>query len=103
MTLSAGIDTDIRIDPTLATPGTLINAEDDLGLDDSKLLPLAEITLLPGERHLIRLSGFSLRRSARTVIDRTIVFDDQTYRPGEIRRQHAQPDRLSVSRTATAS
>lgn len=83
MTLSADIDTDIRVDPTLATPGTLINAEDDLGLDDNKLLPLAEITLLPGDRHLIRLSGFSLRRSARKEIDQTIVFDDQTYLPGE--------------------
>lgn len=84
MTLSADIDTDVRIDPTLATPGTLISAEDDLGLDDNKFLPLAEITLLPGERHLIRLSGFSLRRSARQAIDRTIVFDDQTYLPGEV-------------------
>jgi hypothetical protein len=83
MTLNAGADTTIRVDPTLATEGTLIDAEDDLGLEDSKLLPLAEITLLPGERHLIRLSGFSLRRSARTMIDRTIVFDDQTYNPGE--------------------
>jgi hypothetical protein len=83
MTLNAGMDTDIRVDPTLATPGTLINAEDDLGLDDSKLLPLAEITLLPGDRHLIRLSGFSLRRSARQAIDRTLVFDDQTYLAGE--------------------
>lgn len=83
MTLNAGIDTDLRVDPTLVTPGTLINAEDDLGLDDTKLLPLAELTLLPGDRHLIRLSGFGLRRSARAVIDRTLVFDDQTYRAGE--------------------
>lgn len=79
MTLGASVDTDIRVDPTLATQGTLINAEDDLGLDEAKLLPLAEITLLPGDRHLIRLSGFGLRRSARRNIDRTIVFDDQTY------------------------
>src|SRR5690606_9442047 len=64
--------------------GTLVNAEDDFGLDDSKFLPLAEITLLPGERHLIRLSGFGLRRSARRTIDRTIVFDDQTYAPNEL-------------------
>jgi hypothetical protein len=83
MTLSANLDTDIRIDPNLATQGTLINAEDDLGLDDSKLLPLVELTLLPGDRHLIRLSGFSVRRSADQVIDKTIVFDDQTYLPGE--------------------
>lgn len=83
MMLGASYDTDLRIDPTLATPGTPINAEDDLGLDDSDLLPLAEITLLPGERHLIRLSGFGMRRRAQKIIDRTIVFDDQTYLPGE--------------------
>ncbi|WP_161812729.1 porin family protein [Steroidobacter agaridevorans] len=84
MTLSANLDTDIRVDPTLATPGTLVDAEEDLGLDDNKLLPLAEITLLPGDRHLIRLSGFSLRRSARQAIDESIVFDDQIYLPGEV-------------------
>jgi hypothetical protein len=84
MMLGATYDTDIRIDPTLATPGTPINAEDDLGLDDSDLLPLAEITLLPGDRHLLRLSGFGMRRSAQKRINRTIVFDDQTYLPNEL-------------------
>jgi hypothetical protein len=84
MMLGATYDTDLRIDPTLATQGTLINAEDDLGLDDSDLLPLGEITLLPGDRHMIRLSGFSMRRSARKQITQTIVFDDQTYQPGEL-------------------
>ena len=84
MTLGAGIDTDLRIDRTLATPGTMVNAEDDLGLDDMKILPLGEITLLPGERHLLRLSGFGLRRTEEQAIDRTIVFDEQTYLPGEI-------------------
>jgi hypothetical protein len=84
MMLGATYDTDLRIDPTLATQGTLISAEDDLGLDDSDLLPLAEITLLPGDRHLVRLSGFGMRRSAQQVINRTIVFDDQTYQAGEL-------------------
>jgi hypothetical protein len=83
MGIGANLDTNLRIDPTIITPGTLVNAEDDLGLDDAKFLPLAEITLLPGDRHLIRLSGFGLRRSARQRIDRTIVFDDQTYLVGE--------------------
>jgi hypothetical protein len=83
MMLNASLDTDLRIDPTLVTAGTPINAEDDFALDDMKLLPLAEITLLPGERHLIRLSGFGIRRSAQNRIDRTIVFDDQTYLTGE--------------------
>ncbi len=84
MGVGAGLDTQVRMDPSPVTAGTLLNAEDDLGLDDSKLLPLAEITLLPGDRHLIRLSGFGLRRSASKIIDRTIVFDDQTYQPNEL-------------------
>lgn len=84
MLLGAEYDTDLRVDPTLATPGTLINAEDDLGLDRSDLLPLAELTLLPGDRHLIRLSGFGMRRSAQKIINRTIVFDDQAYLAGEL-------------------
>lgn len=83
MLLGAGFDTDLRIDPTVAMQGTPINAENDLGLDDSDLLALGEVTLLPGERHLIRLSGFGMRRRAQKIIDRTIVFDDQTYLPGE--------------------
>ena len=83
MMLGASYDTTLRIDPTLATPGTPINAEDDLGLDDSDVLPLGEITLLPGERHIVRLSGFGMRRRAQKVITKTIVFDDQTYLPGE--------------------
>ena len=81
--LGAGIDTTLRIDESLTEQGTVIHAEDDLGLDDSRLLPLAEITLLPGDHHLVRLSGMSLRRSANKVIDEEIVFDDEIYLPGE--------------------
>lgn len=81
--LGASVDTRLRIDESLTEPGTVLDAEDDLGLDDSRLLPLAEITLLPGGRHLLRLSGMSLRRSAHRILDREIIFDDQTYLPGE--------------------
>lgn len=79
----ASIDTDLRVDPLPTIPGTDIDAEDDLGLDDSALLPQAELTLLPGKRHLIRLSALSTRRSAARIIDREIVFDDEVYRSGE--------------------
>lgn len=81
--LSMGLDTQLRIDPSVTEPGTLINAEEDLGLDDSDLLPQVELTLLPGKRHLVRLSAFNSRRSAQKVIESDIVFDDQTYRANE--------------------
>lgn len=81
--LGASIDTDLRVDELPTIPGTDIDAEDDLGLDDSALLPQAELTLLPSRRHLIRLSALSTRRSANHIIDRDIVFDDEVYRAGE--------------------
>lgn len=83
MMLGASFDTSIRIDPTLAMQGTTIDGENDLGLDASDLLVLGEITLLPGDRHLLRLSGFGMRRRAQKNINRIIVFDDQTYQIGE--------------------
>jgi hypothetical protein len=81
--LNAGYDTTLRVDESLTEPGTVVSAEDDLGLDDAELLAQAEVTLLPGERHLIRLNGLSSSRSAQKVLDETIVFDDEVYLPGE--------------------
>lgn len=83
MLLGAGIDTTLRVDESPTLPGTVISAEDDLGLEDFELMPTAEITLLPGNRHLIRLSGFSSRRSASTIVDQEIFFDDEVFEPGE--------------------
>jgi hypothetical protein len=81
--LSASIDTKLRVDQSLTLPGTLLDAEDDLGLDDSDLMPQAEITLLPGKHHLLRLSGFSTRRSASKILEEEIFWDDDVYEPGE--------------------
>src|SRR5690606_15738938 len=38
LVLGAGFDTTLRVDESLTEQGTEINAEDDLGLDDSKIL-----------------------------------------------------------------
>ena len=81
--LGSGFDTKLRVDESLTLPGTPIDAEDDLGLDDAALLPQVELTLLPGKHHLIRLSGMSTRRDAQKILDKEIFFDDQVYEPGE--------------------
>lgn len=81
--LGAGFDTQLRIDESLDELGTEISAEDDLGLDDSKVLVQGELTLLPGDHHLVRLSGMAMRRSAQRILDRQIEFDDETYFAGE--------------------
>ena len=81
--LYTGFDTQLRVDESLTNQGTQISAEDDLGLDDSKLLVQGELTLLPGERHLVRLSGMTTRRRAEKDIETVIEFDDEVYDIGE--------------------
>lgn len=81
--LWAGSDTKLRIDPSTLQQGTLIDTESDLDLEEDQVLAQAELTLLPGERHLVRLSALSSRRSAQTIIDRQIRFEDDVYNAGE--------------------
>jgi hypothetical protein len=79
----ASVDTRLRVDPTPAVAGTSFAAENDLGLAKSKVLPQFELTLLPGKRHLIRLSALPLRRSGAATLDRTLVIQNNTYVPGQ--------------------
>jgi hypothetical protein len=79
----ASATTQMRVDESPTLPGTQINAEDDLGLEDFELLPQVELTLLPGERHLVRLSAFAMHRSANKFIEREISFDNEDYEIGE--------------------
>ena len=79
----ASATTKMRVDESPTLPGTQISAEDDLGLEDFELLPQVELTLLPGERHLLRLSAFAMHRSANKFIERQISFDNEDYVIGE--------------------
>lgn len=81
--LPVSIDTQFRLDPSDTVSGTHVDGESDLGLTDSKFVPQLELTLLPGKHHLVRLSAFTVRRSAQEVIDEPIIFDDEVYLPTE--------------------
>lgn len=74
----------LRVDESPTLPGTEIDAEKDLGLDDFQLLPQVELTLLPGERHLVRLSAFAIHRSAQQQLEKPISFDNEDYLVGEL-------------------
>lgn len=78
--VGASFDTTVRLDDDNSTVrNTDINIEDDLGLDDMRSLIQAEITFLPGERHLLRLGGQATRRAANKQLQRTITFEDDTF------------------------
>lgn len=77
--LGASPQTKLRVDESPTQPGTQIDAEKDLGLADFRLLPQVELSLLPGERHLVRLSAFAIHRSAAKRIEKDISFDNEDY------------------------
>jgi len=88
--LYGGYDTTMRLDDVqdvggvrTITPGTTISGEDDLGLPDTQFLGQVELTLLPGDHHLVRLSGLSMRRDGQTTLTRNISWDNDDYLAGE--------------------
>jgi hypothetical protein len=73
------IDTLVRLDPSLTVKGTSLSGEKDLGLAETRVIPMPELTFLPGRHHLIRLSAMTIRRHADHTLNRTILFDNNAY------------------------
>ena len=76
----ANVDTDARI-ASAANPdsGTQIDLEDDLGLDDSALLPAIYAGAKLGGGFVVTAEYYSLGRDSTGTIARNITIDDVTY------------------------
>jgi len=90
VTMSASLgwsstDTTVRLDAADGTPGTELDAEDDLGLDDAELSGRAELVLRPRPRHRVRLglNYLASDRTAKTVLEEDIRFGEEVYLAGE--------------------
>src|SRR6187402_2687743 len=76
----ANVDTDVR--STLAVNpggGTELDLEDDLGLDDSELLPAIYAGAKLGGGFVVTGEYYSLNRDTTANISRNITVDDVTY------------------------
>jgi len=73
------VDSTVRVDPDLGQDGTNIALEKDLGFDDHETVPRLDLRWRITPRHKLELGYFGLSRSGSRRIDRTIVFDDQTF------------------------
>jgi hypothetical protein len=82
--LSASSETEMRLDADDGTPGTLVDAESDLGLRDQSEQADVEAELRIRERHRVRFSYFRLDRSATQTIDRQILFGDEVFDAGDL-------------------
>lgn len=77
--LSADVSTVARQDPTPTQLGTVVNAEQDLGLDDHVDQGRMELGFRLRPNHRLRVDFFKLRRNGDQRLTRQIVFDDDTY------------------------
>jgi hypothetical protein len=82
----AAVSTEIRLDPNQATLGTLLSAEDDLGLDDQVDQGRMEFDFRLRDRSHVRVDYFKLNRFQEQPLPRDIVFGDFTFDEGTLFR-----------------
>jgi hypothetical protein len=77
------VHTTLRLDPT-GTPnaGTQVSGENDLGLARRNPDGLVELTFRMRARNRIRVDYFQLDRTGNAVVNRTIIFGNETYDAG---------------------
>jgi hypothetical protein len=95
------LTTELRVDSTGAnTPdGTLLSAEEDLGLDDVANQARIEFDIRMGERNHMRVDYFKLNRFQQTQLARDIEFGDFTFNAGETFRSKLDWRMLSLTYT----
>lgn len=74
------LNSNIRVDGE--TRGTDLDAEDDLGLETTKIQPRGAVRWRPGRRHELELGYQMARRTGTKVLERDIEFGDTTFNVG---------------------
>ena len=80
-----GMNTNLRVDPTNPPPGvtgTPVNGESDLGLPDKMHQGRVELMFRMRDRNKVRLDYFEADRSGTAVLNRDVVFGNETFLAG---------------------
>lgn len=72
-------ETDIRYDEITAGDGTTINIEDDLNVDDDKVLPALQVNYHVTKQLTLEFGYFDFSRSGSQRIETTIDFGDEVF------------------------
>jgi hypothetical protein len=75
--------TTLQVDSTTGTAGTVINGEDDFGLDKSDIEPKFQVMVRAGERNRVFFDYFTLDRSGNIPVAEPIEFRDVLLQPGD--------------------
>jgi hypothetical protein len=73
--------TTLRVDSSTGVPGTVLNGEDQFGLDKSDYEPKFQVMLRAGVRNRLWLDYFTLDRNGSTIVQQPIVFRDVVLQP----------------------
>jgi hypothetical protein len=95
------VETLLRVDSTGSTTpdGTLLNAEEDLGLDDVADQARLEFDIRMRERNHLRVDYFKLNRFQQSQLARDIEFGDFTFNAGDTFRAKLDWRMLSLTYT----
>jgi hypothetical protein len=75
--------TTFRVDSSTGTPGTYVDAENQLGLDKSDIEPKFQFMVRAGERNRLRFDYFTLDRTGDATLSAPIVFRDSVLQIGD--------------------
>jgi hypothetical protein len=75
--------TTIRADSTTGVPGTVLNGENQFGLDKSDYEPEFEVMVRAGTRNRLWFNYFTLDRDGSTVVQEPLSFRGVVLQPGE--------------------
>jgi len=84
--VNARTDTQLRLDSSAGTLGTVVDAENDLGLPARKVLGIGDVTFRMGSprwRMRVEYWFLPLDRSGNATLTKTINFKDDTFNPGD--------------------
>ena len=90
-----------RFDSDTGVAGTPVDGQDDFGFPADVTQGRVELVFRPAPRHKLRVDHFQLEQDGVVTVDRTIVFRDQTFNPGD--RLESLLDWRTVGFTWTAA
>lgn len=89
--------TTVQIDSSTGVTGTLVNAENDFGMNKDDFEAKFQMMLRVGERNRVRFDYFSLDRTGYTTINKDILFRNVELLPGDPLDSNLSIDVLSIT------
>jgi hypothetical protein len=90
-------NTNVQIDSSTGVTGTLVNAENDFGMNKTDFEAKFQLMLRVGERNRVRFDYFSLDRTGYTTLDKDILFRNVELLPGDPVDSNLSIDVLSMA------